>query len=161
MNLVLFGKGFAPARMAQCLLLVFGITQVQWKYTSEVSGLDIGFINTLTVHNGHVFAGTGKEGVFRSPETGERWTQVNSGLAGKTVFSFSISGPFLVAGTSNGLFRSSDNGESWAKADSGLGNEKIWELVRGDSILFAGSATGVFLSFDHGATADGAAREPR
>jgi photosystem II stability/assembly factor-like uncharacterized protein len=61
----------------------------------------------ITNKTGHVF-GTGYEGVYRSTNEGQNWTQINSGLFNKNINSLALdSNGFLYAATSgSGVFRS-------------------------------------------------------
>ena len=65
-----------------------------------------------------VFAGIYGDGVFRSTDNGENWTQVNNGLTATFVLSFTTNASEDVfAGTyfGGGVFRSSDTGETWSE----------------------------------------------
>jgi len=73
-----------------------------------------------------VFAGTSHGGVWRSPDLGDHWQQVNQGLPSLLVMDLVISPAFAADRTlflaldNQGVYKSSDGGGSWAAADSGL-----------------------------------------
>jgi uncharacterized protein (TIGR03437 family) len=50
----------------------------------------------------YLFAGTGSRGVFRSTDNGQSWTAVNAGLSNRSVWSITVDGPNLFAGTDGG-----------------------------------------------------------
>ncbi len=77
-----------------------------WTATSLASS-DV-YALTIDIRSGVVYAGTLREGVFRSLDQGETWTPVGEGLEDSPVISLALdpSGSALYAGTSSGgVFR--------------------------------------------------------
>lgn len=72
---------------------------------------DTGLINqpvqALVLSGGHLLAGTGLSGLYRSSDGGAVWKQ-------------SIEGAYLFAGAVGGLFRSEDNGLHWSEPSANL-----------------------------------------
>ncbi len=108
--------------------------------------------------NGEVFAATFGAGVFRSTDSGDSWTQVNTGLTEGVVYSVVInSSGHLYAGTgnNNGIFRSTDNGDNWSHV---LENVSVGWLealaLNSNDHVYAGIDlfNGVYRSTDNGAS---------
>ena len=98
-------------------------------------------------------------GVIRSTDNGQTWTEVTSGLTNLNVTALTVAsdgsgGTNLFAATNGGgLFRSSNKGGSWVEADAGLGHPSITSLVVSGTTLFAGANYGgVFRSTNNGAS---------
>jgi hypothetical protein len=106
--------------------------------------------------------------LYRSPDRGDSWSEVDSGLSGSvgSLVIDPIRPRGLYAGTSDGVFRSNDGGASWQPSSSGL--ERCSTVVtalaidpRDPFVLFAGvykaafndvGCMGVFKSVNGGAT---------
>jgi photosystem II stability/assembly factor-like uncharacterized protein len=128
--------------------------------------LDIGigtfWAECLLVENGNIFVGTNGNGIFRSTNHGETWSQVLSHVGVRCLVAQDT---LLFAGTYGGLLRSGDSGEHWGVANNGLG-DSIFGLpptieVRSlcsprSGIVLAGAGgwgngfSGVFRSSDNG-----------
>src|SRR5690606_22028654 len=78
-------------------------------------------VNALAINsNGHVFAGTYGDGIFRSTDNGDSWSPVlNSTHTVSLAFN---SNDILFAGhfLGGGILRSSDNGNTWTEINQGL-----------------------------------------
>ncbi len=106
----------------------------------------------------NLFAGTWGDGVFRSSDEGETWTQVNEGLIDSYVITLAVipssidpTQSNLFAGTNLGLFVSTNNGSSWSEADSGLTNLTVYAISQIDTVLIAGTwGGGVYRSTNEG-----------
>jgi len=97
--------------------------QNSWQPTS-------GPVKCLAINSsGHIFAGTAGginalrvlgDGVFRSTDNGDSWTQVNTGLTNESVGCLAInSSGHIFAGTyGGGIFRSTDNGGTWTAVNN-------------------------------------------
>ena len=104
---------------------------------------------------GAIFAGIYGDGVFRSTDNGENWTQVNNGLTATFVLSFTtnVSGD-IFAGTyfGGGVFRSTDDGETWTEKNNGLIATEVRAIaINSNDTIFAGTyGIGMFRSSDSG-----------
>ncbi len=111
-----------------------------------------------------VFVSTRFEGVWRTEDAGETWTQSVEGLPVTDVCHIwycPVVGPMTVdsgAGdhvfvvVDGGLYRSRDGGDRWRRVGKGL--PKIWTVLAHPSragVLFAGTIDGVYESDDGGA----------
>ncbi|MGD0037788.1 MAG: FG-GAP-like repeat-containing protein, partial [Bacteroidota bacterium] len=82
-----------------------------------------------------------------------QWVQT-SGPYGGNIYSFTMSGTNLLAGTlSNGVFVSTNNGSSWTS--TGLNTYNVRSFVVAGSNVFAGTSGGVFISTDNGLSWNG------
>ncbi len=109
-----------------------------------------------------LFAATYGDGVLRSTNAGDSWTDASGNICGSglcpEIHSLAISGARLFAGTVKGIFVSSNNGTSWSDASSGLGFPSAFSIAVSGTSLFAGTGDAnsrhgaVFLSTDNGAS---------
>lgn len=112
------------------------------------------FVYSLAVDPGNaarLYAGTRDNGVYRSTNGGQDWTQVGMGLpAGAAVHALVIDpddAAVIFAGTAEGLFESIDGGEHWHALHTGLprGSPGVNALVLTASrTLLAGTDQGVY-----------------
>ena len=84
---------------------------------------------------------------FNSDLLDAQWVQTN-GPGGGTVFSLTVSGKNLFAGTSDGVYLSTNNGTSWSVV--GLTSTNVNALAISGANLFAGTNSGVFRSTNNG-----------
>ncbi len=112
-------------------------------YTNVQSFADLG--NTF-------FAGLAGGSIYRSIDTGTKWTIDSSIHTNSTVQCFATNGSILFAGTANsGVFISKDTGTTWTASNSGLTNTNIQALFATGADLFAGThGGGIFHSSDSG-----------
>lgn len=71
--------------------------------------MDSSHVYALAINSsGHIFAGTESDGISRSKDNGNNWTQINSGLTSNYVRSLAINNSgYVFAGTNDsGVFRS-------------------------------------------------------
>jgi uncharacterized repeat protein (TIGR02543 family) len=105
-----------------------------------------------------LYAGTGRDGVFRSTDSGDHWTAVNTGLTNTDIYSLAIdpvTPSTLYAGTGRGVFLSWNSGTTWWPTDptNSLTNTEIQGLVIDPltpSTLYAGTSYGLLRSTDNG-----------
>ncbi|MCZ7557020.1 MAG: hypothetical protein M5R41_11535 [Bacteroidia bacterium] len=122
-------------------------------WTEVSTGLTNTNVRSLCIKDSYVFAGTAA-GVFRADHSGGSWTSVsNNALSGEMVFSLTVSGNFVVAGTwKGGIYRSNNYGGSWNKTNTGLTHLSVRALYRSSSgsYLYAGGDGGVHRSTNNG-----------
>ncbi len=104
-----------------------------------------------------VYAGTDGAGgtAWKSVDSGKNWTQIQSGIAGLSVYGLSttpIQAGTVVAGTSNGIYQSINGGASWAQIGlNGLAVSSLLVHPQSGKVLFAGTQNGVYTSLEGGA----------
>ena len=112
--------------------------------TLDVQALSIG-------DNDDIYIVTFDDGVFRSSDNGDSWTQVNNGitnLLGRAV-AVGHAGQVYVGTDFGGVFRSADSGANWTENNTGLANLGLNVLmVNATGDIFAGTQGGVFRSTD-------------
>ncbi len=79
-------------------------------------------VTSLAATGPHLFAGTLGSGVFYSPNTGDTFTPVNTGLPtdARSVWSMAVGNGGLYLGTEEGLFLTKDFGRSWRNVGNPL-----------------------------------------
>ena len=97
---------------------------------------------------GVLFAGTLRDGVFRSDDAGDSWTWVGPGLEDVQVYSLVLGEDgHLLAGTDDdGVFRWSDGTGQWEFYGSGLQGTVRRIVRRPDGHLFAATSSGLYES---------------
>ena len=121
-----------------CCSLFVNSVYGQWEDISknEIYVTIVGFVD----NGGYIFIGTSM-GVFRSPDNGLSWEEVNSGLTTTIVFSIAKDEKNIFVGIYNGgLFRSTDNGDSWKQMNEGLPELGVTALAVNGTYIFAGIA---------------------
>lgn len=115
-------------------------------------------VSSLAINsNGHLFAGTGEyiqrfkgDGIFRSTDNGESWTQVSPNLASTMVPALTVSpnGNIFAGTIGKGIFRSTDGGQTWVQ--TGLDGIDVASLnTAPNGNIFAGiNRGGVYRSTD-------------
>ena len=100
--------------------------------------------------DGHLYAGTVQDGIYRSTDSGRSWVQKNTGLSNLYVRALlPRQNGALLAGTDGGLFKSTDRGESWSFVTTGLYSLRAL-LPIGSQQLIAAGWRGVSFSSDGG-----------
>lgn len=106
-----------------------------------------------TKSEGHIFAASSNDGVFRSTDQGETWIAINNGLTNTHVQSLSChtNGNLFAGTTDGGIFRSSDNGSSWTQVATIFGAYGVWSFaLHPDGEIFAATDAGVYYSHPDG-----------
>ena len=103
--------------------------------------------NTLAFDaSGLLFASSYFNGVYRSADGGQSWTQL--GLLHVQALAVAPDGLVLV-GTNGGIFRSENHGDSWIPAN--LPQSQVWSLASDAAgRLYAGTNGGVYRSLNRG-----------
>lgn len=106
-------------------------------------------IRALLAMDGSLYVAT-SNGLFRSENKGDSWTQVNMGLTDLSLSSLTTLSATIFASSANGggVFRSEDKGDSWTQINDGLTNVHINTLMVLGQILFAGTSSGEFFRFE-------------
>jgi len=120
-----------------------------WEITA---GPDTTTIWSLAINsNGDIFAGTNMDGVFRSTDNGDTWT--NLGITNYDIYSIVISSDgdiFVPAYQFGGIFHSTDNGNNW----DNLGfthYDKSIAINNSNGYIFIGTgALGIWRTTDNG-----------
>jgi uncharacterized protein (TIGR03437 family) len=79
-----------------------------------------------------IYAGTDREGVFRSSNSGATWSAVNVGLTSLVVSALAATSqtpPALYAGTVAGVFKSVNGGSSWSPMRTGMAPDRVQTLA--------------------------------
>lgn len=123
-----------------------------WQLTNPIP-TTLGIKPLITNSDGNLFAGTGGNGVFRSTDNGNNWTQ--SGLSDLSIWSLAInSSGHIFAGTMNqGVFRSTTNGSSWTQINDGFDNldNTVNSLaINSFGHIYAGSVNSIYRSTNNG-----------
>ena len=111
-------------------------------------------INAIIIgKNKNIFAGSFALGIYKSPDAGNSWTQVDNGSieGGLNAMVFSPNQDIFVA-AQGGIYKSTDQGETWIECNIGLIKKWTQDITvnsRGD--LFAATfGNGVVRSTDNG-----------
>ncbi len=95
--------------------------------------------------SGIIFAGTMKNGVYRSSDNGKTWELLNNGLINKNIYRLKINHQnVLIAAseTDGGIFRSTDLGNTWQNVGLPIGTVKT-ALISSDNKLFVSTYGGM------------------
>ena len=102
-----------------------------------------------------ICAGTVGTGAWVSPDGGESWRQVRTGLwAESRVFGFALHPKqprTILAGADDGIYRSEDGGEHFERLDSPMNAVHVWKVAfdpTDPETIFAGTRPGGALSID-------------
>ncbi len=107
---------------------------------------------SLAELNEVVYAG-GVGTIYKSSDSGDTWTEINSGIPGNArVTAFETTGDTVFAGTdTDGVFMSTDSGSNWTAVNTGLTDLNVSQLVNLGSSLYVLTVTdGAFISNDNG-----------
>ncbi len=128
-----------------------------WSAFSSYSG---GYLSSLLVADGVIYASTYSKGVFRSSDSGATWDSVNAGLPGRDIRAFgTVAGKVFAGAEGYGICRL--DGDTWIEVNDGI---EVSASVRHfaafasrDSVIVAGtdygfSGAAVYVSDDLGVT---------
>ena len=125
-----------------------------WTQTNGPYGGTV--LTLLATSEGTLYAGTQGAGIFRSTDGGDSWTPVNTGLPVyednriPTIFSLTMMGEALYAGTGGDLFQSTDGGNSWQQVTRSKNTGVDAVAAVGNTLYIGRSQDGVFRSTDGG-----------
>ena len=122
----------------------------QWTNTANLQN---SFINSVLAEDDTVYAATGGNGFFYSPDNGIQWNQSNSGLGQNlSTTSLARSGGYLFVSTiSERVFRAVPPGNNWSNTGSGISQTSVVELLSDSGVVYAGcSLAGVFKTTNNG-----------
>lgn len=145
------------------ILASFKLTLASWSPTT----LDTTGISCIAANDNIVIVGTSNRGILLSLDTGNTWTDINTGLPYNNLYDtytnvnalLIMNGSFYAGLSGSGVYKSSNNGENWQLSSNGLSNMDVWTLIQSKNRLLAGTngvfrpdgGTGVFVS-DNNAT---------
>ncbi len=123
------------------------LTQIQYSQWIQVgpSGLTI---YSLATSGSNVFAGTYLDGLYRSTDDGQTWTQTP--LSTGTIMAVAINGSYILAGDAGGIHISYDNGQTWTQ--TALDFTTVFSIIVDGSNIFVGTQMGLFISSDEAQT---------
>src|SRR5579872_3668492 len=100
--------------IAMILSLLVGsnsVLQAQWVSDNQPEG---GSVSCFASNSSYLFAGTDRNGVFRSGDNGLTWTSVRNGMSNTSIDALLALGMNLYAATfGGGIYLSTDNGTDW------------------------------------------------
>jgi ligand-binding sensor domain-containing protein len=106
-------------------------------------------LNTIFSHMGILYIGTRGDGVFRSPDGGDTWEDISTGLAGvaRTIAEFTVRGDSLFAGTDGGgvYVLNLHNPVQWLSFNNGLFQYGTTSITTSGSTLVASIGSYVFI----------------
>jgi photosystem II stability/assembly factor-like uncharacterized protein len=129
-------------------LILFLVPNSVWGQWVPTAGPSHDPITCLTSTGVSVFAGTSAGTIFSTTNGGDMWMREDSGLTCTYIFSISIQGTTLVAGTDSGVFVSTNGGSFWSKRSLGLSRWPVHAVVGNETRLIAATDSGVFISSD-------------
>jgi photosystem II stability/assembly factor-like uncharacterized protein len=154
---VVFPAGTRIGIVAFCVstLLVTGAARAQVDFWEPAGGEAFDARALFVDGTNNVYVATFTDGIYRSGDGGDSWSQINNGLTNLLGRALVVnSAGHVYAGTDfGGVFRSTDNGANWTEMNTGLANLGINVLATDNAdVVFAGTQGGVFRSQDEGAT---------
>ena len=110
------------------------------------SVIDIGVyeINKIFIDSLRMYLGTLGNGIYTIIKNGINWNVVDSGLAGKYIYSITKNNNEVFAGASDGVYKSSDYGHTWIAINNGLPGGYIFSLSIANGKVLAGTENGVY-----------------
>lgn len=128
-----------------CFFLYNQNCEAQWIKTS---GAIPGGIASLTYNSSYIFAGTSINGVYRSSNNGQSWTQ--TALNALDIYALAINSGTLFAGTDTCIYMSTNNGQSWTHPTIQYGSGTTRSFAVSGSYIYAADDNGVDRSTNNG-----------
>lgn len=132
-------------------------------FWEKIGPEDASIICLAKDQNGHIYIGTGSNGIFRSVDNGDVWEQINNGLPALTQYTWARK---VAVNTNNvvfavinhyGVYRLNSNNMTWTQVNNGL-PEDIWSgyveindiFASATNVLYAGTNDdGVYACYDN------------
>lgn len=114
-------------------------------------GLSDKHILCIAYSGGNIMVGYIGLGIYVSTNYGTNWTRNFTETGGDIINTFTASGSYVFAGSSNSFYRSANNGVNWVMANTGLiSPPEIKKIVVSGAYLFIAANNGVYKSQDYG-----------
>ena len=128
--------------------------ECKWIYDIEVLG------NTLIASSKSILGGSIQDGIFLSYDSGNTWTQSNTGLIDpngyvQEINDIFVNGSDILIGTLNGVYKSINQGLSWNPSNIGineLGYDNAFQFTKNGSNIFLHVNSNIYKSTDNGFT---------
>lgn len=133
------------------ILLSFN-ANAQWAALNNPSGA-LPF--SLEIHNDTIYLGTVGNGIYRSTDGGNNWTQINNGITSMQIWTINHCGNTIFASSNGGMvYKSIDGGSNWILSNTGISSTAIVrKFVLAYGKIFATTTNnGVIISSDNGDT---------
>jgi len=137
------------------ILLIFilnsGSLNAQWIETTQ----SFGIIRSININDSSIYLGTLLNGIYKSNDNGQNWTQKNSGFSSIYVKSIIESTPYLFSINSDSVYRSDNYGQNWFSVKNGLPTTSANSISAiGNSIFLTlqSSSNNLYKSTDYGLT---------
>lgn len=124
--------------------LMQALERVNWAKSNKGLPDTNTIVRAFATSSGNLYAAVFGAGVFRSTDNGVTWKSASKGLKNLDIWSLTVRGSILYAGTTKGLFVSADNAQTWRKTDVLADIHSVAFLDRAivlgslDSILISG-----------------------
>ncbi len=122
-----------------------------WAGRSLVSiGIELGGPIRVALESPGVMYATMKtssvKGIYKSTDSANTWTAVNSGLSDWDITSYAIPMPGTVfaSSSSKGVFKTTNGGTNWSDVSTGIGDKQVKVLAMSSTSIYAGTPNGVF-----------------
>lgn len=122
-------------------------------WTVAYAGSPYPGFDSLIANGNLLFAGATFDGVSRSTDGGATWSQVNNGLAARSIFGVLKSNGVLYAGSGDGTagdggFISTNEGQTWTR--TGLPVTPVSKFLELDGKVFAATGAGLYVTSNQG-----------
>jgi hypothetical protein len=107
-----------------------------------------GKVNSLVIFNSIIFSGTSDNGIFKSIDGGDTWTESNRGIIDFNITTLTIANNIVYAGSNNGfVYTYNPNSDYWEQ----IGNaESCINTIVVNGHIVLGTDNGILVSIDSG-----------
>ncbi len=109
-------------------------------------------VTSIAVCGTTIFAVANNRNLRCSVDDAKSWVALDSGLSGLYLYTLTVIGNDLFAGTDHGVYRSTNKGMTWTAANSGISDVMVTSCITNGGYLFTGTDKGIFRSADNGAS---------